>query len=127
MKIVSKNTEAAGLRFPELYLRGFSFGLPSLVRGLPVLVGQSKITYQLYSSFLLSQPIQSRCEVNHIPVCPAAEAVVTPVQLHAGGLVVVERTASHPVSSHPDSVVFRSLPGSHRLLDCFKYIQIISS
>ena len=54
-------------------------------------------------------------------------AVETLVQLHAGGLIVVERAASHPVSVYPDSVMLRSLSCRNGLLHSFKYIQINSS
>ena len=43
--------------------------------------------------FFLSQPIQSGGKINHIPIRTAAEAVVTPIQLHAWGFIVMERAA----------------------------------
>jgi hypothetical protein len=36
----------------------------------------------------------------------------------------MEGTNAHPVPSHPDSEMLRSLTGGNRLLDSFKYIQL---
>lgn len=57
----------------------------------------------------------------------AAEAVVTPIQLHAWGFIVMERTASHPVPTYMDSIMLRSLSCCDGLLHSFKYIQIYPS
>ena len=77
--------------------------------------------------FLLSQPMQGGGKINHIPIRTAAEAVVTPIQLHAWGFIVMERAASHPVPTYMDSIMLRSLSGCDGLLHSFKYIQIYPS
>ena len=87
----------------------------------------TKVTRQLCGGFLFPQPVQGSYKINHIPICTTSEAVETLVQLHAGGLIVVERAASHPVSVYPDSVMLRSLSCRNGLLHSFKYIQINSS
>ena len=66
-------------------------------------------------------------KINHIPIRTAAEAVVTPIQLHAWGFIVMERVASHPVPTYTDSIMLRSLSGCDGLLHSFKYIQIYPS
>ena len=76
---------------------------------------------------LLSQPIQGGGKINHIPIRTAAEAVVTPIQLHAWGFIVMERAASHPVPTYMDSIMLRSLACCDGLLHSFKYIQIYPS
>lgn len=95
------------LCFPELFFRGFlpGLGLPCPARWLPVLIGKPEVTRQLCGGFLFPQPVQGSYKINHIPICTTSEAVETLVQLHAGGLIVVERAASHPVSVYPDSVI----------------------
>ncbi len=127
--IVGKNTEAAVFCFLKLFLRGFlpGLGLFRLSRRLPVLIGKPKVLYQLYGGFFLSQPIQGGGKINHIPIRTAAEAVVTPIQLHAWGLIVMERAASHPVPTYMDSIMLRSLSCCDGLLHSFKYIQIYPS
>ena len=117
------------LCFPELFFRGFlpGLGLPCPARWLPVLIGKPEVTRQLCGGFLFPQPVQGSYKINHIPICTTSEAVETLVQLHAGGLIVVERAASHPVSVYPDSVMLRSLSCRNGLLHSFKYIQINSS
>ena len=77
--------------------------------------------------FFLSQPIQGGGKINHIPIRTAAEAVVTPIQLHAWGFIVMERAASHPVPTYMDSIMLRSLSCCDGLLHSFKYIQIYPS
>ena len=96
-------------------------------RRFPVLIGKPEVLCQLYGGFFLSQPIQGGGKINHIPIRTAAKAVVTPIQLHAWGFIVMERAASHPVSVYPDSVMLRSLSCRNGLLHSFKYIQINSS
>ena len=64
-------------------------------------------------------------KIYHVPVRLTAETVESAVNLHAGILIVVERTDRHAVFSYPDSVTLRSLPGSDRLLHSFKYIQSV--
>ena len=86
-----------------------------------------KVLCQLYGGFFLSQPIQGGGKINHIPICTAAEAVVTLIQLHAWGLIVMERAASHPVPTCMDSIMLRSLSCCNGLLHSFKYIQIYPS
>jgi len=76
---------------------------------------------------LLSQPIQGGGKINHIPICAAAKTVVTPIQLHAWGFIVMERAASHPVPTYMDSIMLRSLSCCDGLLHSFKYIQIYPS
>jgi len=76
---------------------------------------------------LLSQPIKGGGKINHIPIRTAAEAVVTLIQLHAWGLIVMERAASHPVPTYMDSIMLRSLSCCNGLLHSFKYIQIYPS
>ena len=50
---------------------------------------------------LLSFPAHTgRRKINHIPISTAAEAVVTPIQLHAWGFIVMERAASIPFDLH---------------------------
>ena len=97
------------LCFPELFFRGFlpGLGLPCPARWLPVLIGKPEVTRQLCGGFLFPQPVQGSYKINHIPICTTSEAVETLVQLHAGGLIVVERAASHPVSDLPG---FRNAP-----------------
>lgn len=63
----------------------------------------------------------------HIPIRTAAEAVVTPIQLHAWGFIVMERATSHPVPAYTDSIMLRSLSCCDGLLHSFKYIQIYPS
>ena len=75
----------------------------------------------------LSQPIQGGGKINHIPISTAAEAVVTPIQRHTWGFIVMERAASHPVPPCMDSIMLRSLSGCDGLLHSFKYIQIYPS
>ena len=111
--------------FLQPYLPGL--GLPCPARWLPVLIGKPEVTRQLCGGFLFPQPVQGSYKINHIPICTTSEAVETLVQLHAGGLIVVERAASHPVSVYPDSVMLRSLSCRNGLLHSFKYIQINSS
>ena len=65
--------------------------------------------------------------INHIPIRTAAEAVVTPIQLHAWGFIIMERAASHPVPTYMDSIMLRSLSCCDGLLHSFKYIQIYPS
>ena len=60
-------------------------------------------------------------------ISTAAEAVVTPIQLHAWGFIVMERAASHPVPTYMDSIILRSLSCCDGLLHSFKYIQIYPS
>ena len=111
VEIIGKDTGAAVLCFLKLFLRGFlpGLGLFYLSRRLPVLIGNSKVLCQLYGGFFLSQPIQSGGKINHIPIRTAAEAVVTPIQLHAWGFIVMERATSHPVPTYMDSIMLRQL------------------
>ena len=129
VEIVGKNTEAAALCFLKLLLRGFLPGLGffCLSRRLPVLIGKPKVICQLYGGFFLSQPIQGGGKINHITIRTAAEAVVTPIQLHAWGFIVMERATSHPVPTYMDSIMLRSLSCCNGLLHSFKYIQIYPS
>ena len=71
--------------------------------------------------------IQGGGKINHIPIRTAAEAVVTPIQLHAWGFIVMERATSHPVPTYMDSIMLRSLSCCDGLLHSFKYIQIYPS
>jgi prefoldin subunit 5 len=129
VEIIGKDTGAAVLCFLKLFLLGFlpGLGLFYLSRRLPVLIGNSKVLCQLYGGFFLSQPIQSGGKINHIPIRTAAEAVVTPIQLHAWGFIVMERATSHPVPTYMDSIMLRSLSCCDGLLHSFKYIQIYPS
>ncbi len=129
VEIVGKNTEAAALCFLKLFLRGFLPGLWlfCLSRRFPVLIGKPEVLCQLYGGFFLSQPIQGGGKINHIPISTAAEAVVTPIQLHTWGFIVMERAASHPVPTYMDSIMLRSLSCCDGLLHSFKYIQIYPS
>ena len=129
VEIIGKNTEAAVLCFLKLFLRGFlpGLGLFYLSRRFPVLIGKPEVLCQLYGGFFLSQPIQGGGKINHIPIRTAAEAVVTPIQLHAWGFIVMERAASHPVPTYMDSIMLRSLSCCDGLLHSFKYIQIYPS
>ena len=129
MEIIGKNTEASVFCFLKLFLRGFlpELWLFRLSRRLPVLIRKPEVLCQLYGGFFLSQPIQGGGKINHIPIRTAAEAVVTPIQLHAWGFIMMERAASHPVPTYMDSIMLRSLSGGNRLLDSFKYIQIYPS
>ena len=117
------------LCFPELFFRGFlpGLGLPCPARWLPVLIGKPEVTRQLCGGFLFPQPVQGGGKINHIPIRTAAEAVVTPIQLHAWGFIVMERAASHPVPTYMDSIMLRSLSCCDGLLHSFKYIQIYPS
>ena len=72
------------------------------------------------SRFLATQTKQTGGKINHIPIRTAAEAVVTPIQLHAWGFIVMERAASHPVPTYMDSIMLRSLSGCDGLLHSFK-------
>ena len=109
--------------------RGFLPGLWLffLSRRFPVLIGKPEVLCQLYGGFFLSQPIQGGGKINHIPIRTAAEAVVTPIQLHAWGFIIMERAASHPVPTYMDSIMLRSLSCCDGLLHSFKYIQIYPS
>ena len=129
MKIIGKDTKAAVLCFLKLFLRGFlpGLGLFRLSRRLPVLIGKPEVLGYLHSSFFLSQPIQGGGKINHIPIRTAAEAVVTPIQLHTWVFIMMERAASHPVPPYMDSIMLRSLSGCDGLLHSFKYIQIYPS
>ena len=129
VEIIGKDTEAAVLCFLKLFLRGFlpGLGLFCLSRRFPVLIGKPEVLCQLYGGFFLSQPIQGGGKINHISICTAAEAVVTPIQLHAWGLIVMERAASHPIPVYMDSIMLRSLSCCGGLLHSFKYIQIYPS
>ena len=115
--------------FLKLFLRGFlpGLGLFCLSRRFPVLIGKPEVTRQLCGGFLFPQPVQGSYKINHIPICTTSEAVETLVQLHAGGLIVVERAASHPVPTYMDSIMLRSLSCCDGLLHSFKYIQIYPS
>ena len=46
----------------------------------------------------------------------------TPVHFHAWILVSVKWTDRHSILVYPYSIAFCSLPGSHRLFNCFIYI-----
>ena len=129
MEIIGKNTEAAVLCFLKLFLRGFLPGLWLffLSRRFPVLIGKPEVLCQLYGGFFLSQPLQGGGTINYIPIRTAAEAVVTPIQLHAWGFIMMERAASHPVPTYTDSIMLRSLSCCDGLLHSFKYIQIYPS
>jgi len=129
VKIIGKNTEAAALCFLKLFLLGFlpGLGLFYLPRRVSVLLGKPEVLCQLYGGFFLSQPIQGGGKINHIPIRTAAEAVVTPIQLHAWGFIVMERATSHPVPAYTDSIMLRSLSCCNGLLHSFKYIQIYPS
>ena len=129
VEIIGKNTEAAVLCFLKLFLWGFlpGLGLFCLSRRFPVLIGKPEVLCQLYGGFFLSQSIQGSGKINHISIRTATEAVVTPIQLHAWGLIVMERAASHPVPTYMDSIMLRSLSCCDGLLHSFKYIQIYPS
>ena len=129
VEIIDKNTETSVLCLLKLFLRGFlpGLGLFYLPRRFPVLIGKPEVLCQLYGGFFLSQPIQGGGKINHIPIRTTAEAVVTPIQLHAWGFIVMERAASHPVPTCMDSIMLRSLSGCDGLLHSFKYIQIYPS
>ena len=109
VEIIGKDTEAAVLCFLKLFLRGFLLGLGlfCLSRRFPVLIGKPKVICQLYGGFFLCQPIQGGGKINHIPISTAAEAVVTPIQLHTWGFIVMERAASHPVPTYMDSIMLQ--------------------
>ena len=129
VEIIGKDTEATVFCFLKLFLRGFLPGLWlfCLSRRFPVLIGKPEVLCQLYGGFFLSQPIQGGGKINHIPISTAAEAVVTPIQLHTWGFIVMERAASHPVPTYTDSIMLRCLSCCDRLLHSFKYIQIYPS
>ena len=129
VEIIGKDTEAAVLCFLKLFLRGFlpGLGLFYLSRRLPVLIRKPEVICQLYGGFFLSQPIQGGDKINNIPIRTAAEAVVTPIQLHAWGFIVMEWATSHPVPAYTDSIMLRSLSCCDGLLHSFKYIQIYPS
>ena len=129
VEIIGKNTEAAALCFLKLLLRGFLpvLGIFCLSRQLEVLIGKSEVLCQLYGGFFLSQPIQGGGKINHITIRTAAEAVVTPIQLHARGFIIMERAASHPDPSYMDSIMLRSLSCCDGLLHSFTSIQIYPS
>ena len=120
---------SSGSLLPETVPPGISAGALAffLSRRLPVLIGKPEVLCQLYGGFFLSQPIQGGGKINHIPIRTAAEAVVTPIQLHAWGFIVMERAASHPVPTYMDSIMLRSLSCCDGLLHSFKYIQIYPS
>lgn len=66
---------------------------------------------------------QSGDKVGGVPaVRPAAEAVITPVQLQAGGVVVVERTAGKAVAD-VQAVKLSGGQGRYRASDRLKDIQ----
>jgi len=50
-------------------------------------------------------------KVDHVAVRPAAEAMISGVNLHAWYVVCMERTSSHPVPAQRDSVLLCSLSG----------------
>lgn len=50
-------------------------------------------------------------KVDHVAVRPAAEAMISGVNLHARYVVCMERTSSHPVPTNRDSVLLCSLSG----------------
>ena len=73
-----------------------------------------KLLRQHEGGFLRTDSFQTGNKVNHIPVCLTAETVKAPVNLHAGVFISMEGADTHPVSSHPDSKMLRSLPGGNR-------------
>lgn len=86
-------------------------------------IANAKIRRQLQSSFLHAQPEQLRREVDHVPVRLTAKTMKPLIHFHAGIFVVVERADAHSIPIHSNSIILRSLPGSHSFLDHFKYIQ----
>ena len=76
-----------------------------------------------YENRIILNGFQTGNKVDRIPVRAAAETVKAPVSLHAGGLIVKEGAAAHPVPAHPDTITLGGLPGGDRLLDSFKYIR----
>ena len=125
MVIIGQHPEAVTLHAAKPLFRGFLPGFGFSPAGwFPVLIGDGELLRQHEGGFLRTDSFQTGNKVNHIPVCLTAETVKAPVNLHAGVFISMEGADTHPVSSHPDSKMLRSLPGGNRLLDSFKYIQI---
>jgi hypothetical protein len=68
------------------------------------LIGNAEVLRKSDRSFPFPQSMQQSGKVDHIPGSPATEAVKAAVHFHAGRAVIVEWTADHAVSSHPDSI-----------------------
>jgi len=125
--IVRQYPETVALHTLELLFRAF---LPlSWLRAaapawrLLILIGDGKVLRQHEGGFPGADVFQTGNKVNHIPVCLTAETMEAPVNLHAGGFIVMEGADTHPVPAHPDAVTLGGLPGGNRLLHGFKYIQ----
>ena len=104
---------------PPQSIEEIKAGLETTEKG-GVEVYKRQVLCQLYGGFFLSQPIQGGGKINHIPIRTTAEAVVTPIQLHAWGFIVMERAASHPVPTYMDSIVNTVIKkeGVARLINC---------
>ena len=120
---------SSGSLLPETVPPGISAGalvfLPFPATSSPHRKARSPVP--VVRRLFLSQPIQGGGKINHIPISTAAEAVVTPIQLHTWGFIVMERAASHPVPTYMDSIMLRNLSCCDGLLHSFKYIQIYPS
>ena len=91
---------------------------PFHLTGTLQVLGHAPVSYTHLDVY--KRQIQGGGKINHIPICAAAEAVVTPIQLHTGGLIVMERAASHTVPTYMDSIMLRSLSCCDGLLHSFK-------
>ena len=78
--------------------------LPIWRRIAGFLIGNAEVLRKPDRSFPFPQSMQQSGKVDHIPGSPAAEAVKAAVHFHAGRAVIVEWTADHAVSPHPDSI-----------------------
>ena len=80
----------------------------------------SEICRQPFRCLFDRQAEQPCGKVNHISIGSAAEAVEALVQFHAGVVILVERTAGHPIPIHSQSIVFCRLAGCDEALDSFE-------
>ena len=66
-------------------------------------------------------------EVDHIAVGPAAKAVKSLIQLHAGMAILMERTAGHAVTIYSQPIVFCGLTGCDEAFDSFEVYEYSAS
>src|SRR5699024_1125546 len=86
---------------------------------------ESEVLGQLPGSLETAEVKQAGSEVDDIAGSPAAEAVIIGViQLHAGGMVLVERAVSHPGGRNGQAVQSCGLLDRDGFLDQFKKIHL---
>ena len=94
-------------------------------------LGRSRINTEFLGKFLgcteIADTQQPGCEVNGIPICPTAEAVVAFIQFQAGCVVIMEGAYSHSGPAHHNPESLSSLSRGNCCLDRFIHsLSIIS-